>query len=158
MITFKNNLERFIEEGGGYIGHCGGGTFPVKFAFDPRTFSERWDDENSFITSDVKNYFHMGLPNVAEHGYLDRWWPPWHWFFYTPHPEYIGTSGYYYYDMRRPSGAPMHVEVRDKEHPIVCDYLGDTFLVRWGGGPAYSIPYNPDISGVVYYPMDDCLT
>ena len=151
----KDNLEKFVEDGGGFIGHCGGGAFPTELAFNPRTWSERMDDVNSFINSNVKHYFHTGLPIVAEHGYLNRWWPPWRWFFYNPHPEYMGCSGYLYYDWLRSSGIPIHLKVRDRQHPLLRDYLNDTIFIRWGGGPSYIVSGNSYTSNLADFPWEE---
>jgi len=157
MKLLLRNLRRFVEEGGGYIGHCGGGTIPIRSAYDEqRTWTEYLVDNCYFIDSDIKVFTHIGMPILSEYGYRGRFWPPWKLLFPVfPQPEYIGNHAYMFYG-KSPLGAPINFKIRDADHPILQDCLDDTFLARWGCGPAYVFPFdNLNISNLLDYPWEE---
>ncbi|MCK4365044.1 MAG: hypothetical protein KAW45_03230 [Thermoplasmatales archaeon] len=158
MKILKRNLQRFVKEGGGFIGHCGGSTVPIRSAYnEPRTLSEYVLYKGFFSDVDVKVYCHTGMPILCEHGYLNRIFKPRNWLRYTLHPEYMGYLGYLYYNaFHSPCGIPMNLNIRDNDHPLFRGYLDDTLLIRWGGGPAYIVPVdNPNVSNLADYPYEE---
>ena len=143
MKLLKHNIQRFIKEGGGFIGHCGGSTIPIKSAFSkPLTLTEEILFEGYIADNGVKVYNHNGQPVLSEHLYMERIKNPKKWINYEPHPEYIGYLGYLYYNaFHSPCGMPVNLDLRDLNNPIFKGYHKDTLLVRWGCGPSYILPY-----------------
>lgn len=154
----KMNLEKFVKEGGGFIGHCGGSTLPIKTAFNPpRTSSENIIHNGYFCNMNVSIYFHLGNPIICEHFYLERIFNPRLWLRYKTHPEYLGTNAYLWYtNFDMPSGVPMNINIRDNDHPIFRGYHNDTIFIHWGGGPAFILPIdNLNITNLADYPYEE---
>ena len=158
MKLLIRNLERFVREGGGLIGHCGGSTIPIKSAYDDtRTLSEYILYKGSFKGTNTKIYCHTGMPILSEHLYTERIRNPEQWLKYTPHPEYMGYLGYLYYNrMESPCGIPMNLDIRESSHPIFRGYHDDKILIRWGAGPSYINPIgNLNVTNLADYPYDE---
>ena len=158
MKLIKENIARFIREGGGYIGHCGGSTIPIRSAYsNPRTLSENILFNGFFSDSEIKVYCHTGMPILSEHLYLDRLKNPKLWIKYDPHPEYMGYLGYLYYNaFDSPCGIPMNLEIRDSNHPVFRGYHEKTFPIRWGAGPSYIPPLgNLNVTNLADYPYNE---
>lgn len=158
MNIIKRNLVKFVKEGGGFIGHCGGSTIPIRSAYnESRTLTEYILKHGYFPGTSVKVYCRNGMPILAEHLYLERLKNPSNWLKYTKHPEYVGYLGYLYYNsFDTPCGIPMNIDIRDKNHPIFRGYHEEKMLIRWGAGPAYVIPIgNLNITNLADYPYDE---
>jgi hypothetical protein len=159
----KARLRNFINNGGGYVGFCGGGEFPLKFSGEVGSVCEFFSNRNSFLDDEyydskvqVKAKYNMGVPVLDEYFYpgackeLIR------------KPENIGLwswaweTGAY----PEPKAVPMNLKLTDegKSHPIFSDYTGDNIYIGWAGGPAYDLDSvnNPDVLSLAKY--DDSLT
>lgn len=162
LLGYKDvipNLENFILNGGGYIGNCGGAAFALDMEREFRTFDERIFENNRFLNNpndkdvlDVKLSLYYGTSIIGEYLWMrQNFFPIWR--NLIRHPEYI-ASGAYYEQMFKPesNGVPFNLEIREKNHPIFKDYLDDTFLARYVGGPAFTLPStnNENIKGLAY--------
>ena len=160
----KNKLQEYIGDGGGYIGHCGGGAFPLGFNKKPQTFGEKRYELNSFVDSSYATLnYKAGLPFLSEYlsipdglDYIRPCVYPWD----APDPARIGAGAYLYYsgvnadnESHHFGGAPLDLQISDHDHPIFKDFLGDTCRILWAGGPAFDFDNN-DVSCLAYYPSD----
>jgi PKD repeat protein len=143
----KSNLEKFVKTGHGYIGHCSSGAFAVNISHEPQTLLERFIERNTFLNTTYCNAtvnVQIGFPVVDEHfnlvklntGLRRR-----------SMPELIGQIGLVYYSgvdiynlSQTLGGYPVNVTIRDRSHPILRDYVNDTWCVRFGGGQSYQAP------------------
>ncbi len=158
MTLLKRNLAKFVEDGKGLIGHCGGSTIPIRSAYnESRTLSEYILYNGYFKGTTSQVYCHTGMPVLSEHMYIERIKNPSIWINYEKHPEYMGYLGYLYYNSYySPCGIPMNLDIRDSDHPIFRGYHEDTFLIRWGAGPSYIVPIgNLNVTNLADYPYDE---
>jgi len=163
----NDNLRNFIiNDGRGYLGHCGGAAWAVELINDVKTWEEKTLDSLSFLKDDIgiKALFYAGQPVLDEYCYpgdnfllrvlmrinFRRWIDK-----IDNKPTYVGNNAYWQYQIRDYGqshagfgGVPINLEVRDENHPIFSDYLDDSWLVRWNGGPGFLLPRddNPEIS------------
>jgi len=177
--VIRDRLKEFIEDGGGYVGHCGGALHPIKKDGEHQTAVERDWDLNAFFLDeessefwflrdsdcDVTHISSSGYPVISEFIYKTR-------FGYRPifpfnldkrNPTRIGAGAYVWYpgyDMENPavwmSGDCINTEVKYPDHPIFKDYLNDTTYMRWAGGPSFKISNPNNIDVLLNYP-DSCL-
>lgn len=152
---WKKNISAYIQDGGGYVGICGGTALitDLKTAErTPRTFLERLYHRSSLGVTCVSSYYKsLAFP---------LFYP-----FQRNHPERIGAIAYVFSfapgvtadGVRIHSGgAPIDVQI-SKDHPIVSDAPQQTLRVRWWGGPALVVPKQPDreVCILARYPMQD---
>lgn len=153
---WKKIIKKFIEDGGGCVGFCGGTSLITPLTTGenrkPTTFVERQYDKSSLDISAVTHYYkYLAFPLFN----LFQW----------KYPERIGTTAYVFSfkpgitkDKKRinSGGAPIDFKI-NKETPIFSDYKNDTLKIRWWGGPALVLPENPDreISILAEYPKLD---
>ena len=152
---WKKNIATFIQDGGGYLGICGGAALitDLKTADKkPRTFIERQYNKSSLGVTCVSSYYKsLGFP---------LFYP-----FQKNHPEKIGATAYVFsfapgttVDGIRvhTGGAPLDFQLC-KNHPIFSDVPQDTERIRWWGGPALIVPEHPDreVHILAKYPAQD---
>jgi len=140
--TWKKNVAAFIQDGGGYIGICGGTALFTDLQTagkKPRTFLERLYTNSAVGATCVSSYYHsLALP---------LFYP-----FQKNHPEDIGATAYVFSFApgRTRDGAWVHTGGVPldfhlcKDHAIFSDVQRDTERIRWWGGPALIVPDHPD--------------
>lgn len=153
---WKKNISRFIKDGGGCVGICGGAALitGIKTGENkkPRTFLERQYNKSSLNVSCVSSYY----KNFA----FPLFYP-----FQKNHPEKIGATAYvfsfspgetidnkYIYT----GGFPLDFRIL-KIHPIFSDFKNETDRIRWWGGPGLIVPDKPDrdVKVLAKYPDND---
>jgi len=132
-------IKKFIEEGGGYYGSCGGSTVAGNVANKPDTFFESVVKKSCLgiscfnvevQTGKVISILRQEIPqSLGAHAYM----------------EYAGagvgpTSSY--------SGIPTDCNI-SKDNPIFDDLVGRVRRINWIGGPAIVSPENPDRESMV---------
>lgn len=153
---WKKQIRKFIEDGGGYVGICGGTALITGLnmgdAKNPTSFLERQYDKSAIGVTCVKSYYKdLAFP---------LFYP-----FQRKHPEKIGATGYVFsfapgetIDGIRlhTGGVPVDFEV-SRDNPIFADYPGTTVRIRWWGGPGLVVPDNPDreVKILARYPKKD---
>lgn len=140
---WKKQIQKFIKDGGGYVGICGGTalctgliTGPGK---NPTSFYERQYQKSSLKISAVTSYYRdLALPlfNI----------------FQRKHPEKIGATGYVFSfspgkttdnKFIYSGGVPINFQIY-KDNPIFSDFPDDALHIRWWGGPSLIIPEKCD--------------
>jgi len=131
---WKNNIAKFVKNGGGYVSYCGGTVLFTELSKTPETFSERQYDKSSLGLSCVKSYYNCGSPLYP--------------IVFPNKAEKIGAFMYL------KSGSSFLDMPINTDHPIFDDFLNDTRLIMWGGGPALVLPDNPDraVDALALYP------
>jgi glutamine amidotransferase-like uncharacterized protein len=140
---FKKNISKFIKQGGGFIGICGGAALMTNLIKDPgekpTTFVERQYNKSSLGVSVVSSYF----KNLA----FPIFYP-----FQYQHPEKIGNSAYAFsfapgetVDNKFifTNGCPLDIKIF-KDNPIFSNLENNTLKIRWWAGQAFQIPKEPD--------------
>jgi glutamine amidotransferase-like uncharacterized protein len=139
---WKKNISTFVEDGGGYVGICGGAALITDLKTGdkkPRTFLERQYNKSSLGVSCVSSYY----KSIA----FPLFYP-----FQKKYPQKIGAMVYVFsfapgetVDGVRihTGGAPLDFQLC-RDHPIFSDFAKDSERIRWWGGPALVVPENPD--------------
>ncbi len=155
---WRKNIKTFIEEGGGYIGICGGVTLFTGFHREKDkkniSFFEKHFNEKSIGISCVKHYYNK---------ITFRFLLP-----FQKNPDEIGAISYVFSfapgktkDKKfiHCAGVPVDFRIL-KNNPIFLDYEKDTLRIRWWGGPALKIPKNNnrEIKILARYPKNDFST
>ena len=153
---WKKHICKFIKDGGGCVGICGGTALITGLIKEPgttpTTFFERQYDKSSLGISCVTSYYKdLALPlfNLSQ----------------RKHPEKIGAMGYIFSfapgettDGARihTGGVPIDFQIR-KDNPIFSDFSKETLRIRWWGGPALIVPENPDreVTILLRYPVEE---
>jgi glutamine amidotransferase-like uncharacterized protein len=152
---WKNNIKSFIEDGGGYLGICGGATLFTDFKTNDvkkqLSFFEKHYNDKSFGISSIKHYYKK---------ITFRYFLP-----FQKNPEEIGAIAYVFSfspgetrssQMIHTAGVPVDFEI-ERDNPIFCDYDENTLRIRWWGGPALITPKKTDreIKILAKYPNND---
>ncbi len=152
---YKRSVRKFIKNGGGYIGICGGTALITDLKTvekKPRTFLERLYNKSALEVTCVSSYYRsLAFP---------LFYP-----FQKKHPENIGATAYVFsfapgvtIDGSRihTGGVPVDFKIQ-KDHPIFSDFHQDTERIRWWGGPALIVPENPDreVHILAWYPTQN---
>jgi len=155
---WKKHIQDFIQNGGGYVGFCGGAAMitGLKTAADkPKKFIEKLYNNSSLHISCVDAYYKdLALPLFYP---LQRW-----------HPEKIGATAFVFafrpgltVDNKRIfcSGVPVDFAI-DSSHPLFSGYDQKTLRMRWWGGPGLIVPDTSTrhIEVVARYPSIDFST
>ena len=156
VLKWKRNISRFIKNGGGYVGICGGSALITGLKTNqskkPHTFLERQYDKSSLNVSCIFSYYKtFALPLF----YL----------FQKNHPENIGATAYVFSfapgetingNRIHTGGVPIDFKIL-KNHPIFSDFEHETERIRWWGGPALILPEKPgrDVTILARYPALD---
>jgi hypothetical protein len=152
---WKKNISEFIQDGGGYIGICGGTALITDLQTadkKTRSFLERQYNKSSLGVTCVSSFY----KSIAF---------PLFYLFQKNHAEKIGAIAYVFsfapgetVDGIRihTGGAPVDFQIC-KDHPIFSDFGKDTERIRWWGGPALIVPENPDreVQILAKYPTQD---
>lgn len=154
--TWKKQIKKFIEKGGGFVGICGGvACFTGLDCGEdkkPTSFLEKTYDKSNTEASCVKHFYRdLGFPLL----YL----------FQRKHPEKTGAPSYVFSfapgettDGKKihTGGVPVDFVV-SKNNPLFKDYPEDTVRIRWWGGPALTIPDNckNNVDVAAYFPKKD---
>jgi len=152
---WKKNISKFIQEGGGYVGICGGTALLTDLKTQekkPRTFLEKQYNKSSLEVSCVSSYYRTYAF-------------PLFYLFQKNYPEKIGAAAYVFsfapgetVDGLRihAGGVPLDFQI-SKDHPIFSGFTGDTQRIRWWGGPGLVVPENPDrnVKILARYPVKD---
>jgi hypothetical protein len=152
---WKKNIATFIQNGGGYVGICGGTALITDLTTQDgahRTFLERQYNKSSLGVSCVSHYYpHLAFPLLYP--------------FQKRHPQNIGAIAYVFSfapgettDRVRPyaGGAPLDFQLR-KDNPIFSDVPGGIQRMRWWGGPGLIVPttLDRDVKVLATYPPRD---
>ncbi len=153
---WKKQIQKFIKEGGGYVGICGGVAVFTNLVTDPNkkvtSFIESLYDKSSLEMSAVKHFYKdLALPLLYPHQ--------------KKLPEKVGATAYIFSfapgitkDGKKihTGGVPIDF-VLSKDNPIFKDYNKNTVRIRWWGGPGLVLPKNPDreIKVLARYPEKD---
>jgi imidazoleglycerol phosphate synthase glutamine amidotransferase subunit HisH len=152
---WRSQIKKFVEDGGGYVGICGGVTLftNIEKSKDKKrlSFFERHYNEKSIGISCVKHYY----KNITFRYLLP----------FQNNPEEIGAIAYVFSfapgetrDNKKihTAGVPVDFNVL-KDNPIFSDYKPENIRIRWWGGPALSLPKNLDreIKIIAKYPKND---
>ncbi len=147
------NIVKFIEEGGGYFGTCGGAFIAGGMKNKPKTYAE-WVMKNSQLGISAVNFqYNTAIPLLAQ---------------IAGETESAGFTGAYIFycsqNEKNPhalwhSGACLNTAI-SRDNPIFDDYLEDTRKIRWLGGPAFEIPENKDrdMTVLVRFPEEEIST
>jgi len=140
---WKKNILKFVEDGGGIVGICGGAALITGLITGknkkPRTFLERQYNKSSLNVSCVSSYYKTFA--------FPLFYP-----FQKNHPEKIGATAYVFSfapgetaDKARiyTSGFPLDFKIY-KDNPIFSDYKYETDRIRWWGGPGLILPKKSD--------------
>ncbi len=158
----RQNLEQFVRNGSGYVGHCSSSEFPLALNHTyPNTLAETFVKNNQFFNMtkcNVTANAHIGFPIYDEHfsreALLNLIKHP------RGMPEVTGQMAYLFESGTNFSneshmfgGMPIDLIIRDKSHPILNGYFNDTLTVRYAAGPALKVSSdNINISRLMDYP------
>jgi hypothetical protein len=158
-MKWKEQIQKFVKDGGGYIGICGGAALFTGLDTGkngkPKTFLEKLYDKSSLNLSAVKHFYnHLAFPLLYPFQYK--------------HPQNVGATGYVFSFspgetkdevLFHSGGVPVDFKIL-KDNPIFSDYSGDTLRIRWWGGPAITLPerYDRFLKVCASYPKNDFST
>jgi glutamine amidotransferase-like uncharacterized protein len=152
---WKKQIRKFVKDGGGYVGICGGTTLCTsshrRSDKKPTSSFEKKYDKSSIGISCVKHYY----KDIAFRFFLP----------FQRDPEKIGAIGYVFSfapgetkDKKyiHTAGVPVDFQI-SKDNPIFSDYKKDRIRIRWWGGPALIIPEKPgrEVKVLARYPKKD---
>ena len=140
---WKKNITKFVKEGGGIVGICGGAALITELTTgpnrNPESLVERLYKKSAIGISVVKHFYkYLSMPIF----YIMQ----------RKYPERIGAMGYIFSfaptDMKNGSfihtgGIPIDFKI-EKDNPIFSDVNQDSIRIRWWGGPGLVVPKNPD--------------
>jgi len=152
---WKKNIAAFVQEGGGYVGICGGTALitDLKTAEKkPRSFFERQYNNSALGLTCVSSYYRsLAMP---------LFYP-----FQKKYPEKVGATAYVFSFApgKTVDGAYLHtggvaVDFQlSKDHPIFSDVQQNVERIRWWGGPALIVPDHTDreVHILARYPAQD---
>lgn len=152
---WKKQIKKYIQDGGGYFGICGGVTlftnFERKKDKKKLSFFEKHYNDDSIGISCIKHYYKE---------ITFRYLLP-----FQKNPDEIGAISYVFSfapgetadnKFIHTSGVPVDFEI-SKNNPIFSDYKKNYVRIRWWGGPALIIPENSDrkINVLAKYPKKE---
>lgn len=115
-------IRKFIEDGGGYYGSCGGALIAGNMANKPNTIGERWMKRSCLGISCFNIEYHTNTPNAG---------------------NYMTNSG-----AKSFAGICTDCNIL-KNSAIFGDFIGDTRKIHWVGAPAFIPPEKPDRETIV---------
>jgi len=153
-FIWKKNFAKFIKDGGGYYGVCGGTALITDLDLNrkPRSFLEYAFENSALGVTAVKSHYKtvgepircklLGLP-----------------------PEYIGVGAYPQYAGwnfdpeyldENPVGISLDCKIL-KDHPIFEDFLENKRRICWVGGPSLNVTEESDreIHILARYPIEE---
>ena len=152
---WKKIISTFIQDGGGYVGICGGTALLTDLKTQdkkPRTFLERQYNKSSLGVSCISSYYRtFAFPLIYP--------------FQKKYPANIGATAYVFsfapgetVDGVRihSAGVPLDFQI-SKDNPIFSGFTNNTERIRWWGGPALVVPEKPDriVKILARYPIKD---
>lgn len=153
---WKENISRFIKDGGGYVGICGGAVLITGLNNEsnktPKTFTERQYNKSSLGISCVTSYYKdLAIPILYP--------------FQRKHPEKIGASSYVFSFAPGTTadgakiytgGVPIDFKICN-DNSIFSGFSKEKERMRWWGGPALLVPKNPDrnVKILARYPKEE---
>lgn len=152
---WKHNIQAFIQNGGGYVGICGGAALITHLQTAQgkhQTFLERQYHKSALGITCVSSYYRsLAFP---------LFYP-----FQKNHSEKVGAIAYVFSFAPgktvdgvhiHSGGASIDVELC-KNHPIFSEIPQDIQRIRWWGGPALIVPEKPDreVCVLARYPKQD---
>jgi len=136
---WRNNMIKFVKDGGGYYGVCGGTWFFLGFDKPPRTLVELRTHRSSLGLSCVK----LQRNEKPSRGDIINQLTG-NWDCIGSGNAYMSYSGWNFGpDQIYPGCLYVNVTV-NKNHPFLDDYLDDTIRFQWSASPVYVVPENPD--------------
>ena len=157
--TWKKKIAAFIQQGGGYVGICGGTALftGLSTGKKPRfqTFLEKTYHRSGFHIGTVNSFYHhLAFPLLFPFQYN--------------HPHHIGATGYVFSfapgetkqgTRIHTGGVPLDFTI-DNSHPIFSDINENMVRMRWWGGPALDIlsSEKKTATPIAWYPKDDFST
>ena len=152
---WKKNISLFIQDGGGYVGICGGTAMITGLKTEdekPRTFLEKQYNKSSLGVSCVSSYYNTFA--------FPLFYP-----FQKKYPEKIGANAYVFSFTPgetndkiqiHTGGVPLDFQIL-KDNPIFSDFKNNSERIRWWGGPALVLPEKPDreIKVLAKYPIEE---
>ena len=153
---FKHNIRRYIQEGGGYLGICGGAALITGLikgdGKKPTTITERLYNKSCLHVSCVTSFF----KNLA----FPLFYP-----FQYQHPEHVGNSAYAfsYAPGRTKDGKYIHttgccLDIHiNHNNPLFSTLDTKTLRMRWWAGQALQPSQQPDreLYILAHYPPKD---
>jgi len=150
-IIVARQIKKFVEDGGGYYGSCGGAIITGDMLNTPDSFFERVIKNGMLKISCIDVYFEGTIPLVCQIA--------------GKSPDTVGAtpvhliySGFNQTNdtLNYHSGICLDVPII-KDNPIFNGYAEETRRVRWIGAPHYVIPENPDrtIYVLANFPAED---
>jgi hypothetical protein len=142
---WKNAVRAFVENGGGYLGTCGGANMGaerlVSAAQRGHVRMTAWEwfmNASALGIAPVRAYQDIGDPAALS---------------MAGQPGRIGQSAYIWYNLSlEGSGLCQRCPV-NRSHPIFAGYNGDSRIIRWVGGPAL-LPHG-NVSVLARYPDEN---
>lgn len=152
---WKKNIAKFIKNGGGYVGICGGASLITDLKTDEKhtkTFLERLYDNSSIGVSCVSSYYkYFAFPifNLIQKKYPEKIGASAYVFSFAPGETKDGEKIY-------SGGVPVDFQI-NKDNPIFSDFKSNIIRLRWWGGPALILPNNADrkVKILANYPSED---
>lgn len=142
LTTFKNKVQNFILNGGGYVGICGGAVAASLGLYENESLSTTtlWETNMDRTALGIINA--KVIQDFAD-PYCD--------------PFEVGQAAYLFYNHndQKAWGACLNISI-DNTHPIFQGYNKDYRIIRWGGGPAFHIE-GGGVDVLAWYP-DDALS
>lgn len=139
---WKKQIKKFVQNGGGYIGICGGAALATELETESGkhvTLMEKLYHKSAIGITKVKSYYRdLALPIfcLCQHR----------------KPEKIGAMGYIFSfapceledgTTIHTGGVPIDFEI-NKNHAIFSDVSDDSVRIRWWGGPGLIVPKKTD--------------
>ena len=147
LAIWKNQIKRFVSQGGGYFGMCGGANMAVadQISYEARGF------KTTTLWEFCMRRASLGL--VEANSYQDMANP------YTSsillrNPSRTGISTFIYYNFTEQGvGISANLSI-NISHPIFQGYPYPNRLMRWNSGPAL-IPFSDNVSVLASYPKEN---
>ncbi|MBS3777904.1 MAG: hypothetical protein KGY50_01270 [Candidatus Thermoplasmatota archaeon] len=151
---WKKNIRSFIQNGGGYVGICGGAALLTELITEnpKKTFVEKLYNNSALDVSSVQSYYKdLAFPIFYPR---QRWLP-----------EKIGAASYVFSfqpgeteDGRKilSGGVPLDFKI-NSDHDFFNGYDQKEIRMRWWGGPGLVIPpaFKKSVSVLAWYPSEE---
>lgn len=146
LSVWKNEIRKFVYNGGGYFGTCGGANLASmglvsasKRGWKHETMWEFFMNKSALGIAPVKAYQDMADPFACT--------------LIWKNPSRLGQSAYIWYNLSiEGTGVCQNCKI-NRQHPIFHGYDGDRRIIRWVGGPAL-IPEG-NVTIVAWYPEEN---
>ena len=153
---WKKNVCRFVKDGGGCVGICGGTALITGLITGSgnttTTFTERQYNKSSLGITCVNSYYrYLAMPIFYpfQRKYPEKTGAMAYVFSFAPGEIVDGTKVF-------TGGVPIDFPIC-YDHPIFSDYSKKTIRIRWWGGPALVVPENldRDVKILARYPSQE---